>query len=192
MPKDIKNRSEAVLLLFFAEDNVLKENAPIEGITRLEKMVFLIEKESNLLRKLGQKGEFGFRPYKMGPFSSEIYDEVDFLESLGLVNSRMSGKKQPAESVETENFLDEQMLDKYQKEDISHDDTERVYKLTEKGKEIARGLFESLPEQEQEFLVNLKKKFNRMSLRQLLRYIYKKYPDYATESEIKDYLGFRY
>lgn len=185
----VKNKSHLVLALLYASDILEKENAPIEGITKLEKMVFLISKETQILANLPESDSFEFKPYKMGPFSSQVYDEIDFLEALQLIESRKVSSDVSLGLVEKKLFFDDQTLDKYQKNEPVDIEEVKIYKLTPRGCEVAKKIFDSLPDEERDFLINLKKKFNHMNLKQFLRYVYKKYPEFTTESEIKEYLN---
>lgn len=187
----VSSKTDLVLLLLYATDKEGRPNAPVRGITRLEKYVFLAVKESNILASASNvDDQFRFRPYKMGPFSPEVYDEVDFLKALGLVHDAPYKDPSGSAQVEWNALITDQILSKYQKEEaVSSQSGDAIYSLTPKGIEIARRLYENLTPAEREFLTNLKKRFNHMSLREFLRYVYKKYPEYATKSEIKDYLG---
>ena len=189
MSNPIKNKSHLILALLYASDSE-KELQSIEGITRLEKLLFLINQEDKLT-SWKSNDSFNFKPYLMGPFSSEIYDEVDFLESLGLVSSKNIGTNPPSGSVEDDLFFSNQILDKYQKNEIFDTEEKSVYELSAQGKELAKKIFESLPATDKKYLIDLKKKFGQLELKQLLRYIYQKYPSYASKSEIKEYLGLK-
>lgn len=181
---DIKNRSQIILALLYAPGF---PTAAIEGITRLQKLIFLISKETGLLK--GKEDQPAFRPYKMGPFSEQIYDEVDFLKSLGLMEEGKTTEADVTIKVEGDLFFDDQMLDKYQKGESSSDEKTVVYSLSDKGQKIAKQIFDSLSDEDKAYIKNLKLKFGSLSLRQLLRHVYKKYPEYTTQSEIKEYLN---
>lgn len=181
---DIKNRSQIILALLYAPGFPASS---VEGITRLQKLIFLISKETDLLK--GKEDQAAFRPYKMGPFSEQIYDEVDFLKSLGLIEEGKTAEADVTSKVEGDLFFDDQMLDKYQKGESSSDEKTAVYALSDKGKKIAKQIFDSLSEADRAYIKSLKIKFGNLSLRQLLRYVYKKYPEYTTQSEIKEYLN---
>ena len=61
------------------------------------------------------------------------------------------------------------------------------YTLTEKGKEYVNSeLIELLDEQQKDFLIKFKRQINGLSLDAILEYVYKNYPEYASESKIKD------
>ena len=51
----------------------------VEGITRLQKLVFLAQEEYL------EEEEYDFEPYDYGPFSTGLYSEVDNLELNGYV-----------------------------------------------------------------------------------------------------------
>jgi DNA-binding PadR family transcriptional regulator len=187
----VRNKSHLILALLCAPDRLGNNYGPIVGITRLEKLIFLVKKESSILTALPSEDDFNFRPYRMGPFTPEVYDEIDFLESLGLVESRKVGQDKNVEAVEDNLFFSNQILDKYQKKEVLDTGETREYRLSAEGKKVAKKIFDELPDGEKRFLMNLKRKFNDMDLKQLLRYIYQKYPTYAMQSEIKDYLGLK-
>ncbi len=69
-----------LILLLLNEDN----KHPISGITRFEKLVFLIQKEV-LDKSDNIKIKFDFGPDRFGPFSMQVYDELDFLKSVGMI-----------------------------------------------------------------------------------------------------------
>lgn len=195
MDKVIKNKAELMLALLFAGNH---GGAKIEGITRLEKLLFLLKKEQGFLSNVKPEDDFNFFAFRMGPWTNEVYDEVDFLESLGLLEREKDSRSSPADNASFNEFnaslkdlFSESILDKYQKTQLVNDDKSisEVFKLTDLGREKALLLWNKLTEDEKRAIQDIKQKFNQLSLKQLLRYVYKKYPEYATESEIKDSLG---
>ena len=66
-----------VLLLGATPDNAVK------GITRLEKMIFVLERETPVGELLTEESEY--QPYRFGPFSPKIYEAVESLRAAGLV-----------------------------------------------------------------------------------------------------------
>lgn len=79
-------KSDLILLLLHGDNRY-----PIVGITRFEKLVFLTQKEvldkSNIVTV-----KFDFGPDRFGPLSMEIYDELGFLKSVGMIEEGV-GKK---------------------------------------------------------------------------------------------------
>jgi len=79
-------KSDLILLLLHGDNRY-----PIVGITRFEKLVFLTQKEVLDKSKITTV-KFDFGPDRFGPLSMEIYDELDFLKSVGMIEERI-GKK---------------------------------------------------------------------------------------------------
>ncbi len=79
-------KSDLILILLNA-DNCY----PIKGITRFEKLIFLTQKEV-LDKSNNITIKFDFGPDRFGPLSMELYDELDFLKSVGMITEE-SGKK---------------------------------------------------------------------------------------------------
>jgi hypothetical protein len=165
------------------------QDTKIEGITRLEKLLFLLKQEKGFLANVNPENDFKFFPFRMGPWTNEVYDEVDFLESLGLLSKETDAKSTPADTASLDELFDNMMLEKYQKNVSSNDKGTEIFKLTKEGKEKALVIWNRLTVSEKNGIIDLMQKFNKINLRQLLRYVYQKYPQYATESEIKDSLG---
>ncbi len=79
-------KSDLILLLLNGDNKY-----PITGITRFEKLVFLTQKEV-LDKSNTTTVKFDFGPDRFGPLSMEIYDELDFLKSVGMIEEK-AGKK---------------------------------------------------------------------------------------------------
>ena len=187
----IDRRSLVLLLLGVRPDGTISEG--LGGITRLQKFLYLLEKEENLTTSANG---FDFLAYKAGPYSSKLYDDLEFLENLGFLHSEVAAETTPAEAAEVDLLsFDELMGDS---SDSSSDDPadgmgaadaydERRYVLTEDGKKKIEGLIDS---GEYEPVVmgirRIKSKFGNHSLSDLLYYVYTKYPEMTVESEIKD------
>lgn len=82
MAEGIKTKVDLLLALLYAGKR--EEATPIEGITRLEKLLFLLKTEEGFLSTRTDDDTFNFIPFKMGPWSSEVYDEVDFFRIFRL------------------------------------------------------------------------------------------------------------
>ncbi|WP_245683182.1 DUF4065 domain-containing protein [Halovenus aranensis] len=144
------------LLFLYAES--------IEGVTKLQKLLFLVEKESEFFQEYKEEVEFEFAPYRMGPFSEHVYEELEFLLSLNAIESEPMSESPP------------ELL----KSDLSH----KRFTITAKGQKIARELESQLEPEYQEEFQQIAQRYNQLPLRQLLEYVYTEYPDYAAESEI--------
>lgn len=77
----IKKSDLTLLLLYF--DNA----TPINGMTKFEKLVFLSQKEVLEKWKELESSKFEFGPDRFGPLTTELYDELDFLKSVQMIDS---------------------------------------------------------------------------------------------------------
>lgn len=157
------------------------------GITRLQKLLFLLEKEAGI-KSIGDA--FHFEAYKAGPYSSKLYDDLEFLENLGFLRGEEVGESTVEESAELDalNF-DDLINDESNNEPKGYADTyiERSFSLTGRGKEKIEDLLKN--ENYKPFIDGIRKiksKYGNYSLSDLLYYVYKKYPEMTTNSEIKD------
>jgi len=144
-------KSELLLLLLHVDIE-----HPIQGRTRLAKLLFLVQKEILETGQLGAEGEtYEFRADRYGPFSDEIFDEVEFLSDAGLIQR----------SGENEN---------------------ETFRITDLGSEFVkqRILPKSRPTGVED-VKRLRTKFGSVSLSQLLQFVYAKYPEYAVKSVIR-------
>jgi len=185
------NRKDLILLVLGVDvkDGFVEG---INGITRLQKFLYLLEREENL--KPNSNG-FEFVAYKAGPYSAKLYDDLEFLENLDLITSEVAGESTEGEAAEVEMSFEELMGDCSDTVEGTPSNAlmtadvyeERRYRLTEKGKDRVAKLFQQV---EYEPVVNgirrIKSKFGKYSLNDLLYYIYTKYDEMTTESEIKD------
>lgn len=80
MSETSMRKADLILLLLHADGG-----HPIDGATRLQKLVFLVQVEV-LHEGSGVSLKFEFRPDRFGPLAPELYDEIEFLESVGMVS----------------------------------------------------------------------------------------------------------
>lgn len=186
------NRRDVVLLLL-GVSSTGQLSGGIGGITRLQKLLFLLEKEGNLSPT---DAGFDFAAYKAGPYSSKLYDDLEFLENLGMVESEVAAEATPAEAAEVDllNF-DELMGDGGDASGGTPSDglaaadayEERRFRISAEGRKRIKALIESGTYQPViDGIRRVKSKYGKYSLRDLLYYVYTKYPDMTVESEIKD------
>ena len=120
-------------------------------VTVAMKSAFLLQQEAGL--NLG----YDFIPYKYGPFSKEVYEDIEELEKNLLVE-RVKPKK------------DLEMTE---------------IRLIEEFKDWTEKIIDSLPEDIKEIVKAYLEKYGKMELNELLDYVYAKYPDYAVKSKRK-------
>jgi uncharacterized protein YwgA len=148
------NRINVLLLLLYAPDSTGRANAPIRGRTRLQKLTFLVQQE---LKKRQTKGIYSFRPFKLGPYSTEIYRDVAWLQ--------------------LENVILEHI------ESLSDGTNYSSFNLSAKGLDEVMKLLRN----DQWVLVynivsEIKKHFGNMDLEKLVDRVHREYPDYKSGS----------
>jgi hypothetical protein len=129
---------------------------PMVGITSYVKQLFLVLVEFAPEHHIPTENP-GFIAYKYGPYADRVVDVI-----LGLIEARLIETKGRRGTV-GEYFL-----------------------LTSIGKEIASKSCNKLTEHQKKELSDLRLDWHQMGTTGLINYIYRKYPDYAAESEIID------
>jgi len=162
MPRidQIDRRTDVVLILFYCQRS-------IRGVTKLQKLLFLIEQETEFFEEYESDIAFNFAPHKMGPFSEHVYEELHFLLQLGAIES---------EPMDTPTFPEVDDSDLSNKEFV----------LTPKGKKIAKELVDILSDDHLSEIEDIVETYGTMSLNEILREVYQTYPDFAEQSEIRD------
>ncbi|WP_345984552.1 type II toxin-antitoxin system antitoxin SocA domain-containing protein [Sulfurimonas sp. HSL-1656] len=144
------------------------EQGKIVGKTRLQKMIFLYEKEcQNKINQIREKNLFDFFAHHYGPFSKDLYKHLKNLKTFGMI------------TIENEtDSEDENLVEK-----------ETEYCITEDGiTTVHEEIFqkERINPFEMETLDAFKKEYNSMNLNELIKLVYTKYPEYTKNSKIKE------
>lgn len=160
----------------------------VAGVTRLMKLAFLASKELGWQRLV--RDPYRFQPYRLGPFTSEVYDDLELLERAGVVRR---------ETVDEEGLTviqrDEQVARDVAALNHGLAETERInalatrYRLSARGRRFCRALARSAQRRDPRLLPGLelvRAEFGRLPLRALLRHIYRRWPEYTTESLVRD------
>jgi len=184
---EISSRDMVLLLLGLSPTGITDQG--MGGITRLQKLLYLLEQQENI-KPAGNK--FEFAAYKAGPFSSKLYDDLEFLENLGLVESEVVSEATEAEADEVDQLTFDDLMSDGQslpEDSVRAADAheERRFGLTKKGiAKVDELLQEKGFKPVVEGIRKVKSRFGRYSLSDLLYYVYTKYPEMTVESEIKD------
>jgi len=177
---------DLLLLLLYAPGRDPKE--PVDGATRLQKMVFLLQQDLSPRLILQDARSFDFRAFRMGPYSQELSRAVDELVAGGLIAvERLRfwlNDDSDAEAVSVSNETEKRGAASSQPVESL-----RFMIAPGIGERAAEELWNGLPRRARDELRQFKRFFNSLSLRQLLIYTYQRFPDFATESEIKGQLG---
>lgn len=166
---------DAIILLLGAPIGSPACPGRIDGITRLEKLIFLIEHETDIRTLLTEEADF--EAYNFGPFSGKVYQAVDTLVAAGLIEDSAELASSREDSWEAEKVVGTQPSDPY---------ATRNFTLTDRGRRYYDVLITELPPLTEKLLEKFKSRFSALPLRQLIRYVYKKYPDFTKNSLIKD------
>lgn len=137
------------------------DNKSIEGATKLQKLIFLAQKEGSLPEEF----QFDYESNKYGPYSVDLAVTLEELEDRGLI--------------ETEEIQNRS------------GNTVREYKLTDFGYKVTQEILnERESELEPIFneMSDVKHNHGAKSLDRLLRYVYNKYPGYTDKSELDEYV----
>lgn len=179
-------RKDILLLLLYVPGPKKQYNESIKGITKFTKLLYLLKELHNIDKYV--KKYYSFEPYKIGPFTREIYDDVDFFQSLGFIEKKKTGTIQESEYFEFEEFL-EDVIPEIEMESISQDIyKETEFMLTTKGEKFAEKLSNQVSIKILEACRQIKTKFGLLPLSDLLKYIYLKYPEMASKTIRKDLL----
>lgn len=184
--KEISSK-DFLLSLLYSPGRYDLINEPIIGRTKLTKMVFLFDKE---LKKEFLNDDISieipdFEPYNYGPFSKELFDDLNFFLSIGLIYAEETLIPiSSADKDEIENGFDDDWTNaKFDEEDF--DDFEMKYSLSMQGKKyVDENVWSLYSDIQKETLKKFKAQINAISLDTLLRYVYNKYPDSAKKSLI--------
>lgn len=99
------------------------------------------------------KNLYMFEPYLYGPCSFEIYSDLRQLIVKGIVQEHT--------------------------QEIHY---WSLYSLTDSGEEIAKEIIQKIPKESLEKISDIKQTITKLTFIELLKFIYRKYPDYAKKS----------
>ena len=99
---------------------------------------------------------YDFEPYDYGPFSRDLYRDLDRLDAEGQIR----------------------------RFNISASNRQ-IFETTSKGSVLARQLLQDAPSPEAELLTSIKRKVTALNFTDLLSAIYSQYPEYATRSKAR-------
>lgn len=178
--------ADYLLLLIY-----LNNHTPIYGAVRLTKMMFLFNKEiSEALKKknieCGKLPEF--IPYNFGPFSKDVYEQVELFSNIGFIKVTDINAIEDMGEVddwEESPFIDETV----EQEDgyIRQDGKYLKYEIENLGIDfVEQKILPNVTPEQKEILEMFKSKITSLSPKQILKYVYTKYPEFTENSLIKD------
>ena len=165
--------SDIVLLLLAAPTEVEDARGRINGVTRLEKLLYLAERETRVMDSVSAE-RLRFKAYNYGPFSKDVYQAVEVLEEAGFVTEERAYDGQTIDSLEDLDVTGAVEGDEY---------VERRFAVTAKGEAVANLLSRLHPNVAKQ-LSEIKDKYAGRNLSSLIGYVYRTYPDSAVNSVI--------
>ncbi|MDE2769234.1 MAG: hypothetical protein OXI70_14205 [Chloroflexota bacterium] len=166
-----------LLLIDLAEKQ--DQSGWFRGVTRLEKIIFLLHEEYDAGKWL-TTDKPKFIPYKLGPYSRDVYEALDFLSSYNLIDDQFTGGA---------SNIDRSIIDSMEELMTTYSSTipyeERRFKLAPDGKRAVNSLKTMSNSSALQSIDECFAKYGGMPLGRLLRYVYQKYPNYTGQSIIK-------
>lgn len=164
--------TDLILLLMAAPTRFKSAQNRLSGITRLEKLLFLADRETAITTQVSEP--LKFVAYNFGPYSKQVYEAVEILEEANLLVEERQIDSQDLDSMEEAERVDD-----------TTDYSERKFQLTPDGIALSNFLGSQRPGIIHD-LTKIKDQYAGLSLRELIRYVYTKYPESAENSVIRD------
>ncbi len=172
-------RGQLLMMLLAAPGARGKEGEPVQGTTRLQKLLFLMEHEAKIKPTRGN--DFHFEAWRFGPVSKELYDDLEKLENLDLLESEPVSQASSTE-LDEYGFSFDGLMGEEESQSLDNFEEKR-YRLTPKGLQWVRD--HELDTETFNKIRRIKEKYGALSLQDLLHYVYTRFPKYTTASEIK-------
>ena len=183
-PIEIQLDPEDIILLLLEANQKLLGKETLSGITRLEKILFLLQKETSFE---GVVSFYDFTPHNFGPFSKEVYEALEFLEGCGLIEVRDRVHSSYYANV-GEILLLQEISEGEVPEATTGSNagvTEKFFLLTKDGHTVAQKLREAIKgrrPKDMEELNGIIRRYGNLPLNQLIRYVYRRYPKMTVKS----------
>lgn len=189
----ITNSKDLIMVLLYAKGHQGQQCEPIQGKTRLMKTIFLFDKEIrrkfNLNESISESAIPSFEAHNFGPFSAKVYEDLEFLVEMGLVQAS-SGDSELLEDERLEyEFWQATRTEKGDRNESLTDEWSfpTMFSLTDLGREFVESrLKDRLSPEQWKTLDQFKERCTSASLGALLKYVYTRYPDTTTRSTIRD------
>ena len=177
------------MLLLYAAGPSGKTCEPIQGQTRLMKMVFLFQNELVKQFNLGEVIEPSAFPqfiaFDYGPYSAQVYGDLEFLVNLQFVRVVENGQTDVTEEEKRE--FDYWSATGKADSDLNARNVGRAFELTDRGRRfVEEKLWANFSAAQHQALIEFKQRCASTTLRSLLRYVYTRYEKMTTKSLIKN------
>ena len=184
-------RKDIILLLLYVPGVSGTIGEPIKGRTRLMKGIFLFNQELAKRFRRGlvpAEGEvYEFFPWSFGPFSRDVYSDLDFLIGMAYVQAEMVESQGASEETvsELEEWEQQTAIELQPDSPGITEYSEEQFSLKELGKRFVEDvLLREVTAAQLSLLSEFKRRLCGTPLRAIIKYVYQSYPDYARKSEI--------
>jgi len=171
------DRKDLLTLLLYARGPHNQPAEPISSLTRIQKLLFIAVKELGAARVVARP--YAFVPYRYGPFSAEVYDDLDMLVAAGLVrHEELDEDGTPTLRPELEVA-----------EGVRDESLTRRYRLSRRGRKFAEALLRDTEKRHPTLahgLAAIKARWGTGQTDDLMAYVYSHYPKYTTESLVRE------
>jgi hypothetical protein len=172
----VDNRKDLLLLVLAAT-----EFAPVIGVTRLQKYLYLLQEHQGWKARL--KRGYEFQAYDFGPFDDQIYADLEFLENLDLISKEAVGEEPSAESGEERKVSESWGTSDPEFAPWANNNKIWAYRLTDRGREFVQNRLQ-IDQGDRKSINDLKARWNGVPLTQFLRWLYATYPDTAVNTKL--------
>lgn len=188
--ENIKLNGPDYLLLLLYLDN----SKPIKGAIRLTKMMYLFEKEIEPeLKKSGIESTNlpNFFAYNFGPFSKDLYEQVEFFQNIQFISTENINATEEMGEVDDWKGIWFDGVSAPMDLGNAIDSKYMKYCIKERGiKYVEKKILPFLNPNQIRLLEQFKSKIVKTTAKNILKYVYTKYPESAENSQIKkDILG---
>lgn len=167
---------DAIVLLLGSDPGKAERRGEIRGITRLEKLVFLLEQETAAGAAMTETAEY--RAHHYGPFSQKVYQAIEVLRAAGLIEDSAQASANNEDQAEYARIAGS--------DPAPAPYSTRDFRLTPDGRDYYHALMSELPGKVTEEADRLRKQFAGWPLRRLIRYVYETYDEFTSNSLIRD------
>lgn len=184
MSKKKLNGADYLLLLLY-----LNEKKPIYGAIRLTKMMFLFNEEiAPLLKKSGAECQKlpEFIAYNYGPFSKDVYEQIELFRGIKFI--QVTDIKAQEEMAEVDDWEEMAFTEEVSSQGYSLNTNGSYYRyqlLSTGERFVKENIINELTAEQINILSQFKQKITELSPKQILKYVYTKYPKYTEKSLIK-------
>lgn len=180
----IESSLDLILVLLYARGSARALCEDVSDTTRLVKLVYLLVRECGFGRLAA---DLRFEAKDYGPWSGDVFDAVETLSGMGLIEVQ---RMVPENFAEVADNVEWAVAEANEDPDgpwpvPTEEKAKTTYYLTRKGKKVASVLYEGATRSEIAQIELVKSKFNKLDLNGVLRYVYSRYPEHTTKSKIR-------